>query len=70
MTKEEAKEALEQGKFVRHKTDLYTEYVFLKKLNESRWISDSEGFIVSEKVYWTYYRHPPYSTGWEIVAKK
>ena len=65
MTKQEAIEAMEQGKLVSHRTFGAEEYIGEFAVNYFR---NEEGYIIPKKQFWKYKNHPNFNKDWKIFS--
>ncbi len=65
MTKYEAKQALNAGHIIRHRTFTDSELIMRCPLNGQ--LKDEDGIPINESDFWDYRQNEPFETGWSIV---
>ena len=67
MTKKEIKQALDEGKKVRHK--YFSDNGFISKLDDN-WFLDEEGLHLPAEDFWNQREKDYWENGWSIVEDK
>lgn len=65
MTRAAAKNAIADGKKVRH--SLFVGNEFVTKSKRKGWLEDEDGFTFNEEEFWRHRSGAQWETGWSIV---